>query len=61
LTLLVGFLVYGAVVWGLVLAFGIAVSGEALAAGFAAAIVMGLVVVPLADRVRRFVDRWFFR
>ena len=61
LTLLVGFLVYAVVVWGLVLAFGIAASGEALAAGFAAAIVMGLVVVPLADRVRRLVDRWFFR
>ena len=61
LTLLVGLLVYGAVVWGLVLAFGIAVSGEALAAGFAAAIVMGLVVVPLAAGMRRVVRRWFFQ
>jgi len=60
LTLLVGFLVYGAVVWGLVLALGIPVSGEALAAGFAAAIVMGLVLLPLAAGVRRLVDRWFF-
>ncbi|MBU0495318.1 MAG: PDZ domain-containing protein [Chloroflexi bacterium] len=60
LTLLAGFLIYGAVVWGLVLAFGIAVSGEALAAGFAAAIIMGVVVVPLAALVRRLVDRWFF-
>jgi len=61
LTLLVGLLVYAAVVWSLVLAFGISVSGEALVAGFAAAIVMGLVVVPLAAGMRRLVDRWFFR
>ncbi len=61
LTLLVGLPLYGAVVWGLILAFGIPASGEALAAGFAAAIVMGLIVVPLAAGVRRLVDRWFFQ
>ncbi len=61
LTLLVGLLAYAAVVWGIVLAFGLPVSGEALAAGFAAAIVMGVVVVPLAAGMRWLVDRWFFR
>lgn len=61
LSLLAGLLVYAAAVWGLVLAFGIAVSGEALAAGFAAAILMGLVIVPMATGARRLVDRWFFQ